>query len=283
MKTIREILQLSQKHLEEKGISNARRSAEELLAFHLNRARIDLYMNFEMPVEEKELSAIRDSLKRRAKGEPLEYIFGKMKFFQLELQINPAVLIPRQETEIFLSQIVDVLKGSDLQGKAAWDLCTGSGCLGLGLKQAFGPLAVTLSDLSSKALEVAKGNAEKNRLEVAFALGDLLQPFAGKKADILVCNPPYVTAQEYDALDPEVRQFEPKEALLAGPKGTEFYERLAAELPGYLNPGAKLFFEIGFKQGDQIKNIFSSPCYRQLEVKKDWSGHDRFVSLTYFS
>ncbi len=283
MKTIIEILKLSQKYLVERRIANARLNAEELLAFHLKMARLDLYMHFEMPIEEKELAEIRESLKRRAKGEPLEYIFGQRKFFKLELQINPAVLIPRQETEILLSKIVDRLKGADLQGKVAWDLCTGSGCLGLGLKKSFAALALVLSDLSSKALEVAKQNAEKNGLEVELRKGDLLHPFVGEKADVVVCNPPYVTTQEYEVLDTEVRDFEPKEALLAGPKGTEFYERLAAELPRYLNPGAKLFFEIGSKQGEQIKNIFSLPCYHRLQVEKDWSGHDRFVSLEYFS
>ncbi|HSX03466.1 MAG TPA: peptide chain release factor N(5)-glutamine methyltransferase [Rhabdochlamydiaceae bacterium] len=283
MKTIGEILKLSQKHLADQGIANARRSAEELLAFHLKISRLDLYLNFEMPIQEKELVGIRESLKRRSKGEPLEYIFGKMKFFQLELVIDPSVLIPRQETEIFISKIVKVIKARPHHGKVAWDICCGSGCLGLGLKKSLPDLAVILSDLSSRALAIAKLNCENNGLQAEFLHGDLLQPFEGRKADFILFNPPYVTQKEYEALDAEVRNFEPKEALVAGPNGVEFYERLARELPSYLNPGAKLFFEIGSTQAEQIKNIFSSSCWTHLVVEKDWAGHDRFVFLEYFS
>jgi release factor glutamine methyltransferase len=283
MKTIGEILKLTQKHLEEHGISNARRSAEDLLCHHLKKTRLDLYMNFEMPIEEKELIGIRQSLKRRAKGEPLEYILGEVKFFNLDITITPAVIIPRQETEIFLSKIVDKIKKTDVQGKVVWDVCCGSGCLGLGLKKSFADLEVVLSDISEEALNVAKINGQKNGLEVQFLQGDLLEPFVGKKADFIVCNPPYIGQKEYDALDPEVRSFEPKGALLAGPEGTEFYERFQSDLPRFLNPEGQVFFEIGYNQGTQIKNIFSAPCWRNVVVEKDWSGHDRFVFLQYFS
>ncbi len=283
MKTILEVLKLSQKYLEDQAVSNARRSAEELLSYHLNMSRLDLYLKFEMPVEEKELAKIRESLKRRSKKEPLEYIFGQVRFFGLQLSINPSVLIPRQETEILISKVVEAIKKTEYQGKVAWDLCCGSGCLGLSLKKSFAELELVLSDISKEALLLSKANSEKNGVQVDFLQGDLLQPFVGKKADFVICNPPYIAQKEYDALDPEVRHFEPKEALLAGPKGTEFYEKLACLLPAYLNPGAKVFFEIGYNQAEVIKKLFSSSCYSHLLVEKDWSGHDRFVSLEYFS
>ena len=111
-------------------------------------------------------------------------------------------------------------------------------------------------------------------MEVELYQGDLLAPFAGKKADVIVCNPPYVSAAEYEALDPSVRQFEPKVALLAGESGFEFYERLAAELPPFLNRGGQLFLEIGATQGEVVKKIFSGG-----EVLQDWSGKDRFFFL----
>lgn len=282
MKTIIEIVKLSQKFLEDQGVLSPRRSAEELLAHQLKMSRLDLYVNFEMPLYEKDLQVLRESLKRRAKGEPVDYIFGEMKFHQLQLTVNPSVLIPRQETEILLSNIISRLKAVDLKEKIAWDLCTGSGCLGLGVKKALPDLHLILSDSSMAALDVAKANSVKNGLEVEFFQGDLLEPFKGKKADFIFCNPPYISQKDYETLSREVRDFEPKEALLGGVKGDEFYERLAAELPAFLNPGAQLFFEIGFNQGESVKKHFSSSPWKQPVLEKDWAGHDRFMYIEYF-
>lgn len=282
MKTLGEVLKLTQKFLEEQHILLPRKSAEELLSHQLKMSRLDLYLNFEMPLHEKELQSLRESLKRRAKGEPVEYIFGEMKFHELQLTVNPSVLIPRQETEILLSKIIERLKTADLKEKIAWDLCSGSGCLGLGLKKALPDLHLILADISERALEVAKANSVKNGLQVDFLQGDLLEPFQGKKADFILCNPPYISQKDYETLSREVRDFEPKEALLGGPNGNEFYKRLADVLPSFLNPGAHLFFEIGFDQGNTVKEIFSSSQWKGQIVEKDWAGHDRFFSIQYF-
>ena len=282
MKTIIEILKLSQQFLEQQGVLSPRRSAEELLSHQLKMSRLDLYVNFEMPLYEKDLQALRESLRRRAKGEPVDYIFGEMKFHQLELVVNSSVLIPRQETEILLTKVIERLTGIDLKEKTAWDLCCGSGCLGLGLKKAFPDLHLILSDISKPALDVARANSMKNGLEVEFLQGDLLEPFKGKKADFILCNPPYISQKDYDVLSREVRDFEPKEALIGGPKGDEFYERLAQNLPAFLNPGAHLFFEIGFNQGETVKKLFSASHWKQVILEKDWAGHDRFIYMEYF-
>jgi release factor glutamine methyltransferase len=111
--------------------------------------------------------------------------------------------------------------------------------------------------------------------------GDLLAPFKGRKADFIVCNPPYVSQEEYVALDPSVREFEPKMALVGGVLGVEFYQRLAQELPSFLNQGASLFFEIGSTQANRLKTIFSAPIWQESQVHKDWSGRDRFFFLKY--
>lgn len=282
MKTIREILQLATEYLKKHHISTARRDADELLGFYLNLKRLDLYMQFDRPLEEKELTLFRESLMRRGKGEPLDYIFGKKQFFNLQLTITPAVLIPRQETEILLSRICEELKTCKLEDKVAWDICTGSGCLGLGLKKAFPQLRVFLSDLSPEALALAEKNRILNQLEVDLVQGDLLEPFIGKKADFILCNPPYISSQEYDKLEREVHDFEPKIALLAGSTGLEFYERLARELPLFLNPGGKVFFEIGASQGDAVKKLFMESCWNQVSIERDWAGHERFFFLSYF-
>ncbi len=277
MKTLGEILTLSVQHLKDRQVPRARRMAEELLAHHLGLKRLDLYMQFDRPMVEAELAAYRTSLKRKIKGEPLEYILEKISFFHCQLEVNPAVLIPRPETEILLSKASQMVTP---EMKTAWDICCGSGCLGLGLKKAHPHLDVTLSDLSADALALAKRNAELNQLSVNFLSGDLLAPFAGKKADLVLCNPPYVTEEEYASLDPEVKNYEPKMALVGG---LTCYQRLSQELPKYLNPGAKIFFEIGCTQGNAVLSLFSAPHWKIKRVEKDWADHDRFFFLEFES
>ena len=128
--------------------------------------------------------------------------------------------------------------------------------------------------LRMEALALAAENARLNGVDVELRSGDLLAPFSGEKADFVVCNPPYVSEQEYAALSPSVADFEPKRALLGGAKGTEFYERLKRELPAYLNPGGKVFFEIGSGQGGALKKLFPKG-----ELESDWAGHPRFFTI----
>ncbi|MFI5334029.1 MAG: peptide chain release factor N(5)-glutamine methyltransferase [Chlamydiales bacterium] len=281
MKTIGEILKLSTHYLAEKKIASARLQAEEILADTLGCKRLDLYLQFERPLDEKELSIFREQLKRRAKGEPLGYLLSKFHFFHCDLTLSRDALIPRQESEILISKVVSILKEKELKGKSALDLCTGSGCLGISLKKQCPDLEVFLSDLSPAALALARRNALQNNVDVAFLEGDLLDPFVGKRADILLCNPPYISQEEYEGLDHEVRDFEPKEALLAGKTGLEFYARLAQQLPRFLNPSAKVFFEIGSLQGSRVQDLFHAPCWKEKRVEKDWAGHDRFFFLEF--
>lgn len=281
MKTLGEVLQISIAYLKEKHIENPRRQAEAIFSQVLGLDRLNLYMNFDRPLSEPELDACREALKRRGKGEPFEYIFPEIEFYGCKIKITPAVIIPRQETEILLDKAVSLLKDLDLKGKTAWDVCCGSGCLGIGLKKRFPDLQVVLSDLSPEALEVAKENARRNQIELDFRQGDLLAPFAGQKADIFFCNPPYLSETEYPALDREVRDFEPKRALVSGPTGLEFYERLSNELKNYLNPGAKVFFEIGTGQGEALHALFTASCWKTKLLEKDWAGHDRFFFLEF--
>jgi release factor glutamine methyltransferase len=279
VKSIAEVLSLSTAFLTEKKLDRSRRSAEELLASVLGVKRIDLYLQHDRPLVESELDKMRALLKRRATGEPLEQILGEVEFYHCHLAITSDVLIPRQETEILVDLIAKRIKESSVSGRTLWDLCTGSGCIGLSLKKAFSELNVSLSDICPKALALAKKNAEVNHLEVDFRMGDLLEPFFGESADFIICNPPYVSQKEYDALDPGVRDFEPRSALLAGDSGTEFYERIARDLPPFLRPGAQIFFEIGSGQGSAVQEIFSSLPWRRNRLLKDWAGKDRFFFL----
>lgn len=163
MKNIQEILQLSTEYLAKKQIENPRRQAELIISLALQMPRMDLYMQFDRPLDEQEISVIRDNLRRRAEGEPWQYIHGEVEFYGCRITVTPDVLIPRQETEILVDKIVSLLRKNDISKKKLWDMCSGSGCIGIAIKKAIPELQVTLSDISEKSLAVAQENARKKR------------------------------------------------------------------------------------------------------------------------
>lgn len=276
MNTLLEIIRLSESYLAERGIKRARREVEEVIADVLQMKRLDLYLHFDRPLMESELPQIRQAIRRRANREPVAYIAGKVSFADLTLHITPDVLIPRPETEILVEKIARTLQQLPLQNKVLWDMCTGSGCIGLALKNRFPELAVTLSDLSEKALAVAQANSKG---DVILKQGDLFAPFAEMKCDFFVCNPPYVSERDYPALTPEVHS-EPKMALVSGQTGLEFYSRIAKELKNYLNPEGLAWLEIGKGQGQAVQSLFESEGWR-CQFEQDWSGHDRFFFILF--
>lgn len=279
MKNILEVLTLSTDYLKQRGIVNPRRQAEDLVADALNLARLQLYVEFDRPLSEGELELCRKNLGRRAKGEPLQYIRGFVEFCDCRIKVSPDVLIPRQETEILAEKIIKELEQRDCKGKILWDICTGSGCLGIAIKRKIPDLHVVLSDISDPALKIAQENAEANGVQVDFVQGDLFEPFKGQKCDFLVSNPPYIAQNEYLDLDVEVKRFEPSGALIGGKTGLEFYERFARELPAFLTPGAMGWFELGTGQGKGVLSLFSDPPWKSCRYEQDWSGHDRFFFL----
>ena len=275
MKTLNEILKLSTEFLQKKGIDRPRRQVEELLSYVLKLPRIGLYMQYDRPMNEQELIQLREALKRRAEGEPWQYIAGEVEFLGCRIQVTKNVLIPRQETEILADRILKELPSTPVE---IWDVCTGSGCIGIALKKKRPDCKVILSDISTEALAVARENAHQNGVDVELLQGDLLKPFQGN-ADIIVCNPPYISEKDFTQLDREVREWEPKTALVGGPSGYEVYEKLAAELPRYLKPSGKVYFEIGTGMGNQVKNLFQSSFWKSQEITQDWSSHDRYLIL----
>jgi release factor glutamine methyltransferase len=236
-------------------------------------------MDFECPLTEKEIEKCRSYLLRRGQGEPLAYIHGSVDFYHCLIHVTPDVLIPRPETEILVDRIASYLKKYDLRGKKLWDVCTGSGCIGIALKKCFPELDVTLADFSPAALEIAAENAKFNQVQVQMIQGDFLKPFIGQKTDFFVCNPPYIDEQEYKQLDSSVRLFEPRLALVAGITGLEFYQLLAQSLSSHLNRGGAAWFEIGHKQGKKVKELFEAQQWKRISVESDWAGHDRFFFL----
>ncbi len=279
MKLLGEVLTLSIQYLKDKKVESPRLTAETLLAYTLKKKRLDLYMQFECPLEEVELEKFRSFIRRASLHEPVEYIISEVEFYGCFFFVSPDVLIPRPETEILVDKVVKKIEKEDLKDKVLWDVCAGSGCIGLSLKKKLPLLKVSLSDSSVKALSICKENAKKNDLDVECVLGDLLFPFNGRRADYVLCNPPYVTEKEYGSLQPSVKIYEPKQALVGGDAGLEFYERLAKDLPEYLSSGAKVFLELGSGQGKDVSKIFSSSFWVKKELLFDYAGHDRFFFL----
>ena len=252
MKNIKEVLSFSREYLEKAGVINPRYSAEAIIAFVLGCKRLDIYLNFDRPLTSSELDGIRECLRRRKAKEPLEYIFSSAEFFNCKLKITKDVLIPRSETEQLVDLVSKVLKkdlcvNEELNSsnkdnkrregffskKTLWDICTGSGCIAISLNKAFPELEVSASDMSSEALDLAKSNAGMNCMEIDFREGDLLEPFKNEKTDYLICNPPYISEKEYSFLMDDVKNFEPKNALLAEDDGLYFYKKFADILPSF--------------------------------------------------
>ncbi|MEZ5315706.1 MAG: peptide chain release factor N(5)-glutamine methyltransferase [Chlamydiales bacterium] len=267
MKTLLEVIQYAEFFLRHRGIDNSRREAEYLLADLLGLPLIDLYLEFENPIREIEIKKILSAVIRRGNHEPSAYILGKVSFCDITIKVNSNVLIPRQETEILVNKIIEKLKKYDLTGKTLWDMCCGSGCIGHALKKKFPLLNVVLSDLSEKALDVARQNGG----DVSFRQGNLFDPFRGEVCDFFVCNPPYVDEHEYEELSLEVKT-EPKMALVGG---LSFYKAISRSLFDFLKPGGMAWLEIGTGQGDSVKKLFNN----QGKVENDWAGHNRFFSL----
>ena len=282
MKTLGEILKLSYDYIRQKGSSHSRHEVEELIAYTLGKKRLDLYLNFDKPLNEEELAKVRKNISRLGQNEPLQYIEGTVQFYDCTLRVDKRVLIPRPETELLVDRIVKEIRLHPYSNKSLWDICTGSGCIGIAIKKALPELNVTLSDISEDALKVATANAEANEVSVNISSGNLLEPFNGKKADFIVCNPPYISEDEYKGLDAHVVHFEPKLALVSGPTGLEAYSALIKALPEVCNPGAKIWLEIGHKQANDILNLLRTN-FKNTKVIPDLSQTDRFIECTYAS
>ena len=279
MKTIGQILTLSSDYLKSKNTSQGRLELEHLIAHVLNISRLDLYLKFEQPLDEHELSEIRKKLKRLASGEPLAYIEEKVSFYHCELFVDKNVLIPRPETEFLVDHIVQHIQKTAQENKVLFDICTGSGCIGIAIKKALPQLSVSLSDISQEALKIAQKNAKANDASVDILCGSLLEPFAGKKADFIVSNPPYIDEQSFNALDRHVKDFEPSLALCGGKTGYEYYEQFAKTLPPYLNDGAMVWFEVGHDQAQKVKSLFENQGCYHVQIIKDLANHERIVEI----
>ena len=269
---IREALQFGRQQLQTAEIADADTDAGLLFEAVTGTGRTYWLLHPEETVPEEKLAEYQTMLKRRAAHEPCQYIIGSCEFYGLSFQVNPNVLIPRQDTEVLVEEALKQAKAK----AAVLDLCTGSGAIAVALKYSREDLSVFASDISEEALKVAEYNSRQNGCEISFLQSDLFERIEeAKQFDLIVSNPPYVTDAEYEELMPEVREHEPKLALTAGAEGLHIYRRLLSEAPRYLKPEGRLLVEIGCFQGEQVRALLEEHGFQEIRIIKDLAGLDR--------
>lgn len=280
------------KQLEEAGIAEAKLDARLLLEYVCGTDRNTLLAHPELLVEKEQEESYVNYIKKRREHIPLQHITGIQEFMGLEFYVNQDVLIPRQDTEILVEEVMPHVH----DGMSILDVCTGSGCILISLLQYSNDCGGVGVDLSEKALETAGRNAEKIlgkkdmrvlmenpfpvQNEIHFVQGDLLKPLDAR-FDIIVSNPPYIPTEMIAGLEPEVAVHEPFMALDGREDGLYFYRKIVEDSKKYLTRGGMLFFEIGYDQGEAVSRLLKDAGYVDIEIKKDYAGLDRVVFGTF--
>ncbi len=282
---IKDLLKVSADYLKSKGIENPRLNAEVLLAHQLNLERIHLYLNFNQPLTEKEISGYRSLIRRRVSPEPLQYITGTQEFWSLDFLVDRHVLIPRPETEIAVEQAITLAKPIVQEGKQSLqilDLGTGCGAISIALATEMPGALIWATDISEKALNLARRNALKHDVSdrLRFRHGDLWGPFLKDDClfDIVVSNPPYVTSGEYNDLSPDIRDNEPRLALDGGEDGMYYIKKIIKGAHDFMNLGGWIILEMAPDQTQEALTIMDQTGdYEKMARIKDYSRSYRVV------
>lgn len=258
------------------GIEEAKLDARLLLEELCGTDRNDLLVHGDRPVTEQQENSYVNYIELRSRHIPLQHITGYQEFMGLRFKVTPDVLIPRQDTETLVEEVLKNLH----DGMRILDLCTGSGCILLSLLRYSNDCVGIGADLSKKALKVAEENAGSLGLTAEFVQGDLFEPVTGK-FEIIVSNPPYIPSNVIPTLMEEVREHDPLMALDGKEDGLYFYREIIGRASEYLYPGGMLFLEIGCEQAEAVTELMKNAGYRDVTVCKDLAGHDRVVSGRY--
>lgn len=280
--TLGEMIAEARGLLEQAGIESAGQEAFWIVEHVLRLPVHHMVTDRERLLSPAELAAARGLVKRRVGREPLQYILGTQEFCGLEFHVNPAVLIPRPETELLVEYVAQRIS-SERQATIV-DVCTGSGCIAVAIARMRPRARVFATDLSNPSLTVARQNAVCHAVgdHITWLEGDLLGALAGQglegQVDLIVSNPPYIAEADWVTLQPEVRLFEPRGALVAGPQGTELHERLLHQSARYLSSGGAVIMEIGAGQARAMRRIVEqTPGYKFHRLIYDEAGLERVV------
>jgi len=269
--------------LKKNGIEDPLRDCEIILGQELKKCRVQLYIDKNKVLSKKILSSFRKKISKRASRVPLAYVTGNTNFMGFDFFVDKNVLVPRQETELLVEKVIEVLK--PLQKKKVFILDIGTGCadIAVSIAKLLKNSKVYASDISSKALMVAKKNAVLNKVKnkITFLKGNLFEPCKKikQKFDLIVSNPPYVPSNEIDRLQKEL-QFEPRIALDGGKDGLDFYRKLVNEAPLYLKKNGCLVFEIGIGQAKKIEQIIKEEKkFEKAQIFKDYGSIERIICV----
>ena len=284
--TIKKLLEWISGYFETNGVDAPRLSAELLLCDVLKLERIQLYTLFDKAVAPNDLATLRAMVKRVAEHEPVAYLVGRCEFYSLPLTITADCLIPRPETEHLVERAVDFLRSRPAPQRVL-DLCTGSGCIAAAIAKNVPEVEIVATDISDAALKVAATNIEKLGLSghIQLLCGDLFDPIISglddTQFDLIVSNPPYVSDDEFEALDKNVKEYEPALALRAGVDGLDVYKRIIENVADFLKPDGGLMMEIGYAQGDAINQLLTdAKLFKEIKIEKDFANNDRIAIAT---
>ena len=282
--TIQKLLNWITEYFTEHDVDSPRLSAELLLSHVLGLARIELYTNFDKPVPKPQLDKLHTIVKRASQHEPVAYLIGLTEFYSLEIKVRPGCLIPRPETELLVERAVEFLR-KRTGPQFVCDLCTGSACITVAIAKNFANANIIATDICDDALNIAGQNIADHKLNdrVKLLCGDIFAPIiAGldtTQFDLITCNPPYVTSAEYNRLDKNVKDYEPRLALHAGTDGLDIYRRIAQSISQFLKPDAALMLEIGYAQGPAVKELLEQTgIFAEIKIEKDHSDNDRIIT-----
>ena len=260
------------KMLTQAGIDEAELDARYILEYITGLNNAQYFIHSEDIIEKNKAEEFFRLIERRSKRIPLSYVIGTRDFFGLTFKVDENVLIPEQETELLVEEVI-----KHSERKSVLDMCTGSGCIAISIALFGKPSKVAASDISEKALEVARENAKSLKAgEISFIQGDMFENVT-EKFDIIVSNPPYIETGEIDELMPEVRDYLPRLALDGDEDGLKFYRIISKEAVKKLNKNGRIFYEIGYNQSRAVASILLENGFTDIKVIKDYSGLDRIV------
>lgn len=270
--TYREAVEFGTKCLTDAGVPDAALDAWYLLQMVCKIERSYYYVHGEEDITQDAQKEYEIAVQKRAEHIPLQYIIGEQEFMWLRFKVNSNVLIPRQDTETLVEQVLKIVK----PGMKVLDLCTGSGCVLISVLKNAPELTGMGSDISKAALLVAKENAKLHEVDAEWVRSDLFDNIT-ETFDVIMANPPYIPTGEILSLMPEVRDFEPENALDGGADGLDFYRKIAGQVKDYLNPGGYVYMEIGYDQGEAVSELMRNAGFTEVEVIKDLARNDRVV------
>ncbi len=280
--TVGQAVNAATQRLAEAHISTARLDAQVILAYVLGVDRSWLFAHYEHILSPEHADRYTELVVRRMAHEPVAYLVNRREFYGIDLYIDRRVLIPRPETEMLVDQVLTEATIRDAQRLIVADVGTGSGAISIAVAINAPNTQLYALDVSADALAVARCNVESHDLSERIRLiqSDLLA-LLPERADIIVANLPYVANSDYRTLAPDVRDYEPTHALVAGPRGLDLIARLLPQLPDHCKPGCLVVLEIGYNQGDAVLGLVEKilPNATQLELQRDYQGHDRIVSF----